>query len=70
MNSRMNLTETDPGAAKAIFNLKKYVDQAGIPIRASQLNGCALSLRFVVFIKWCLPLRRCYATMKYVREFS
>ncbi len=49
MNSRMNLTETDPGAAKAIFNLEKYVSQAGIPplhlhlikIRASQLNGCA-----------------------------
>jgi hypothetical protein len=31
MDSRMNLTETDPGAAKAIFNLEKYVAQTGIP---------------------------------------
>ena len=49
MNSRINLNDTDPEAAKAIYNLEKYVERTGIPplhlhlikMRASQINGCA-----------------------------
>ncbi|MCB1273607.1 MAG: carboxymuconolactone decarboxylase family protein [Leucobacter sp.] len=51
---RMNISEVDPGAYKAVLGLQKYINNgelekgliALVDIRASQLNGCA----------WCLDM--------------
>ena len=53
MNTRINISELEPDAYKAMFGIEKYLNRVNlepplkelIKIRASQLNGCAYCIQ-------------------------